>query len=82
MPETLGSLNLKIIRTQRRLNVLQKQKQLSELYPDCAIRLQEEEFTLRLRMSYWLQERRSLCLEQLNNIPVAITTEWESIYAE
>jgi hypothetical protein len=58
MPETLGTLNLKIARLEQHLAVLKQQQRLSSAYPDHKAQLSREYFRLEVRLRQLLQRRQ------------------------
>ena len=58
MPETLGTLELKIARLQKRLDLLKEQQALSQPYPTHLIRLFQESAHLQQELER-LKQRRS-----------------------
>ena len=62
MPETLGTLNLKIARLEQRLKVLEQQQSLSRAYPPHRAKLLREYTRLRLTLQQLTRCRQELLL--------------------
>jgi metal-responsive CopG/Arc/MetJ family transcriptional regulator len=60
MPETIGTLNLKIARLESRLNLLEKQQVLSSAYPNHQINLVREISKVRFQLHQLIQYREKL----------------------
>jgi hypothetical protein len=58
MPETLGTLNLKIARLEQHLTVLKQQQRLSSTYPDHKAQLSREYFRLEARLRQLTRRRQ------------------------
>ena len=61
--ETIGTLNLKITRLERRLHVLEQQQLLSDPYPDHKVRLAQKSCQMQSELDY-LKEYRQMLLHQ------------------
>ena len=60
MPETVGTLNLKIARLKNRLDLLEKQQQLSRTYPHHRNNLMQEGSKVRFQLRQLMQYREEL----------------------
>lgn len=60
VPETLGTLNLKIARLEQGLKVLEQQQAMSKAYPDCQTKLAQQYACLQSQLQRLLQHRRHL----------------------
>ena len=58
MPETLGTLNLKIARLEQHLAVLKQQQRLSSPYPDHKAQLSQEYFRQEVRLRQLTRRRQ------------------------
>ncbi|HXV98114.1 MAG TPA: hypothetical protein VEC93_06790 [Anaerolineae bacterium] len=58
MPETLGTLNLKIARLEQHLAVLKQQQHLSSAYPDHKTQLSREYFRQEVRLRQLIRRRQ------------------------
>ena len=59
MPETIGTLNLKIARLKNRLLLLEKQQQLSRDYPHHQNKLIQEGARVRFQLHQLIQYRKN-----------------------
>lgn len=66
MPETIGTLNLKIARLESRLKLLEQQQVLSSAYPNHQINLIREISTVRFQLHQLIQYREEL-LQRVND---------------
>ena len=57
MPETIGTLNLKIARLKKRLNLLEQQQLLSRPYPYLQYKLMQQDKAVRFQLDQLLQYR-------------------------
>ena len=62
MPETLGTLNLKIARLEQWLKVLEYQQAMSQAYPEYQAKLDQECARLKSQLLRLIQYRRHLLL--------------------
>ncbi|MBN1994648.1 MAG: hypothetical protein JW953_18255 [Anaerolineae bacterium] len=60
MPETIGTLNLKIARLTSQLQVLEQQQRLSSLYPDHQSKLIREDLKVRFQLQQLLTCRAEI----------------------
>ncbi len=60
MLETVGTLNLKIAQLERRLQLLQQQQRLSQVYPGHHAKLVQEDNQVRRQLQQLRQRRQSL----------------------
>jgi coproporphyrinogen III oxidase-like Fe-S oxidoreductase len=60
MLETVGTLNLKIAQLERRLQLLQQQQRLSQVYPGHHAKLVQEDDQVRRQLQQLRQRRQSL----------------------
>jgi len=60
IPESIGTLNLKIARLGRRLCTLEQRQLLSQTYPNYHTNLARECSQLRLQLEYLSQQRQKL----------------------
>lgn len=58
--ETIGTLNLKIARLERRLQLLNQQQLLSHPYPDHKVRLAQESYQVRFQLDCLKRYREKL----------------------
>ena len=65
MPETVGTLNLKIARLMQRLKVLEEQQAMSQTYPQHLRKLIQEGLAVQFQLRQLIQYRAEL-LSQLN----------------
>lgn len=68
MPETLGTLNLKIARLEQGLKVLEQQQAMSRAYPDCQARLARQYACLQSQLWRLVRHRRHLAAGEINTI--------------
>ena len=66
MPETVGTLNLKIARLMQRLKVLEEQQAMSKTYPQHLRKLIQEGLAVQFQLHQLIQYRAEL-LSQLNH---------------
>jgi hypothetical protein len=66
MPETIGTLNLKIVRLESRLKLLEQQQVLSSAYPNHQINLIREISKVRFQLQQLIQYREEL-LQRVND---------------
>ena len=57
MPETVGTLNLKIDRLKQRLHVIEQQQRLSQAYPAHKCKLIQESMQLQFQLNQLMQYR-------------------------
>ena len=67
MPETIGTLNLKIIRLRHYLRLLEQKQQMSSTYPVLQARLAQEALQIQFQLIQLTEQREQLLIEQ-NNI--------------
>ena len=60
MPETAGTLDLKIAQLEQRLRLLQQQQLLSRVYPTHQAKLIKESFQVERQLQQLIQRRRLL----------------------
>ena len=58
--ETIGTLNLKIVRLERYLNLLKEQQYLSQPYPDYQVRITLETQTVQSQLNQLKKQREQI----------------------
>jgi hypothetical protein len=66
MPETIGTLNLKIVQLESRLKLLEQQQVLSSAYPNHQINLIRESSKVRFQLHQLVKYREEL-LQRVND---------------
>lgn len=60
VPETLGTLNLKIARLEQGLKILEQQQAMSKAYPDYRTKLAQQHARFQSQLQHMLKHRRRL----------------------